>query len=340
MGSDNAGSLLVGSGTSELGSEVTIVGDDGIASDAAGSVVIGSATELISDASITVDSSGVTAVFCGFLASFTTDVDDRSDSGVRDAVVKVTGLESSSDDTVRVDNSALELTSEGAIVSVAVGSGTSLSSGIDVMVSTGNLVLNMNSDVASSVVVGSELDSSMLEMGSDVATSVTDCSKLGVVSGNSSVVSVRGSSVLEITSDVAASVVDGMALDSGSVTVTSVAVGTRLDMLGVSETIGVSLVETNSDVDGDSSCRVEEVDWNPSVVGTITTGIDVSGTSSSGSWVSDTSGTSGTSGVMVWFDHGCCRLFKRLYRRAVRLSRLPKTSSKVDVSKAQNKGAC
>lgn len=301
MGSDNAGSLLVGSGTSELGSEVTIVGDDRIASDPAGSVVIGSATELISDVSITVDSSGVTAVFCGFLASFTTDVDDRSDSGVRDAVVKVTGLESSSDDTVRVDNSALEFTSEGAIVSVAVGSGTSLSSGIDVMVSTGNLVLDMNSDVASSVVVGSglglaagndvtasvivgsELDSSMLEMGSDVATSVTDCSKLGVVSGNSSVVSVRGSSVLEITSDVAASVVDGMALDSGSVTVTSVAVGTRLDMLGVSETIGVSLVETNSDVDGDSSCRVEEVDWNPSVVGTITTGIDVSGTSSSGS---------------------------------------------------------
>jgi hypothetical protein len=278
VGSDNAGSLLVGSGTSELGSEVTIVGDNGIASDAAGSVVIGSATELISDASITVDSSGVTAVFCGFLASFTTDVDDRSDSVVRDAVVKVTGLESSSDDTAGVDNSPLELTSEGAIVSVAVGSGTSLSSEIDVMVSTGNSVLDMNSDVASSVVVGSglglaagddvtasvivgsELDSSMLEMGSDVATSVTGCSKLGVVSGNSSVVSVRGSSVLEITSDVAASVVDGMALDSGSVTVTSVAVGTRLEMLGVSETIGVSLVETNSDVDGDSSCRVEEVD--------------------------------------------------------------------------------
>lgn len=258
-------------------------------------MVIGSAIEL-SGTSMAADDSGVTFGFCGLPAPRVNDTDVVSDSDACGTVVDATWLDSTSDDTVEDDISAVELIFEVTIVAVVVGSGVELSSGTDDAASvTGRSVLEMGSNVTSSVGVGSGLGSasggdvtvsvtgnSVLEMSSDVAASVVVGSKLEVVSGKDSVNSAIGSSVLEIISDVAVSLAEGMALDSGSVVVTGVVVGTRLEMTGVSIAVGVSVVITTSDVDGSSSCCAE-VDGSPSVVGTITTGIDVSGTSNSGS---------------------------------------------------------
>lgn len=123
-----------------------------------------------------------------------------------------------------------------------------------------------------------------------------------------------------------ASVVVGIldVIDASDVVGTSEVVAKDLldtsDVESTSDAVGASDVVGTWDVDDASSCGTE-VDWRSVDVGTITTGVEVSGSTKSELWVC------GTSSTVVWLDQGCCRLFKRLYRRAVRLSLLPKTSS-------------